>query len=329
MTIARRQQINIEATPYYHCTSRCVRRAYLCGEDEHSGKSYAHRQGWVESGLLKLNDAFCIGVVGYAVMSNHYHVILRIDLDEARSLSDEQVIDRWAMLYQPDSLMRHYREGGDVTEGERRVIADTVERWRNTLMSVSRFMGYLNERIAREANKEDECKGRFWEGRFHSQALLDDAALLRCLTYVDLNPIRAGIASTPETSEYTSVKHRIDKRMCKEGDRLMAFVCSGENDSAHSMDTVLPITFPEYLTLLDWTGRVLRQDKPGAILASCPEILFRLGHTQSQWTDAIKAQSTWPPKALGSAEKLKAFSHTLGQHWFWQHRKASDLPPPL
>ncbi|NKB65373.1 MAG: hypothetical protein GKR95_25825 [Gammaproteobacteria bacterium] len=119
MTTARRQQINIEATPYYHCTSRCVRRAYLCGEDPYDGKSYAHRRQWVESSLLKLSKAFCISIVGYVIMSNHYHVILKVDLETSLSLSDEQIIDRWALIYKPDRLMLHYRQGGEVTEEER------------------------------------------------------------------------------------------------------------------------------------------------------------------------------------------------------------------
>ena len=70
-------------------------------------------------------------------------------------------------------------------------------------------MAQLNEFIARAANKEDKVKGRFWEGRFKCQTLLDEAAIAACMVYVDLNPIRSGVATTPEGSEFTSIQERI------------------------------------------------------------------------------------------------------------------------
>ena len=75
---------------------------------------------------------------------------------------------------------------------------------------IQRRLKFLAEKIARMANEEDQCTGRFWEGRFKSQPLLDDAAILACAAYVDLNPVRAGLAETPETSDYTSIQDRIE-----------------------------------------------------------------------------------------------------------------------
>ncbi|NKB75785.1 MAG: transposase [Gammaproteobacteria bacterium] len=327
MAIARRQLINVESTPYYHCTSRCVRRAFLCGQDDYSGRSYEHRREWVESLLLKLGEAFCIDIVAYAVMSNHYHVILRVNLELADSLTDIEIIDRWAMIYKPNRLMCDYQKGMSVTEEECELIRETLTQWRTTLSNISRFMGYLNERIAREANIEDKCTGRFWEGRFHSQALLDAAALLRCMTYVDLNPVRAGISATPEESEHTSIKHRIDQSHRGTPSVLMDFMVSKNQNqktkgevSVHISDSTetLPLSFSEYLELLDWSSRLLREDKRGSVTSSTPDILDRLGYTKKQWTSLLRPTSSWRPKALGSPEAMQVFCKAIGQRWVCQ-----------
>ena len=188
MTSPRRHQICLTETCFYHCISRCVRRAFLCGVDASSGKSYQHRSGWVEQQLLKQSRAFCVDVAGYAIMSNHYHVIVKVNLDLAASLSSEAVLARWQQLYRPNPLMARFKAGNVLTDAEKGSVDKQISRMRETLVNISRFMGYLNERIARKANAEDDCKGRFWEGRFVSQALLDETALLQCLVYVDLNP---------------------------------------------------------------------------------------------------------------------------------------------
>ncbi|MBL1275311.1 MAG: hypothetical protein COB30_004435 [Ectothiorhodospiraceae bacterium] len=76
-------------------------------------------------------------------------------------------------------------------------------------MDISWFMHILNETIARKANAEDNCNGRFWEGRFKSQTLFDESVPAACMTYIDLNPIRAGMAKTPERSDHTSIQKRL------------------------------------------------------------------------------------------------------------------------
>ena len=206
----RHSQISLDATPYYHCVSRCVRRAFLCGEDSLTGRSFEHRRGWIEERLLSLAEVFALDICAYAVMSNHTHVVLYVDRATAEGWSLDEVIERWHALFSGTALSQRHLRGERLGQAELDRLEETAEIWRERLMSVSWFMRCLNEHIARLANAEDECTGRFWEGRFKSQAILDEAALAACLAYVDLNPVRARLAETPERSDFTSAQRRIE-----------------------------------------------------------------------------------------------------------------------
>jgi REP element-mobilizing transposase RayT len=197
----------------YHCITRCVRRAFLCGTDPITGHNYEHRKDWIRERLEQLASIFAIDICGYVVMSNHLHLILRIRPDLVRDCSDEEIALRWVRLYPP----RDPATGKPTEPSEcdlNMILSDParIVKLRERLASLSWFMRCLNEPIARRANREDHCSGRFWEGRYRSQVLLDDAAVLACSVYVDLNPIRAGVAETPEQSEHTSVFDRIRSR---------------------------------------------------------------------------------------------------------------------
>jgi len=159
--------------------------------------------------ITELSRVFAIDVCAYAIMSNHYHVVLRVDQDSAKNWSVYDVIKRWMQLYKGNLLVDRFQSGESQSRAERDAVDTIIQTWRERLMDISWYMRCLNETIARAANEEDHCKGRFWEGRFKSQALLDETALLTCMMYVDLNPIRAGINKTPETSDYTSIQARI------------------------------------------------------------------------------------------------------------------------
>ena len=213
MTRARSTLISPQDTPYYHCVSRCVRQSFLCGKNKFTGASYEHRRGWVEDRLHLLAEVFAIDVCAYAVMSNHTHVVVHINEDKAKSWSVTEVIQRWHRLYRGTLLSNQYvspHERENMPESMVVAVEEVAKIWRTRLSSISWFMRSLNEYIAREANKEDGCKGRFWEGRFKSQALLDEAALAACMVYVDLNPVRAKMATTPEQSDHTSIQYRIN-----------------------------------------------------------------------------------------------------------------------
>ncbi len=280
MAMPRKNQISLSDTPYYHCISRCVRRAFLCGYDAFTGRSYEHRRGWVEAKLLSLGRIFFIDVCAYAVMSNHTHLVLFVDSKKALRLSDKAVLLRWHKLFKSSLLCQRFLMGESLSKAELSVVQTRIAVYRERLTSISWFMRVLNEDIARQANKEDNCTGHFWEGRFKSQALLDEAALAACLAYVDLNPIRAKMAELPEKSEFTSAKVRIEAaKETKQPNNLLRFA----GNPRKNMPKGLPFELSTYLELLDWTGRCMREDKRGAIPDSAHPILERLDISPDNW----------------------------------------------
>jgi REP element-mobilizing transposase RayT len=207
---ARRDIVHEECIGVYHCIARCVRRAFLCGTDPYTGRDYSHRKAWILDRLRHLAGLFGVEVCGYAIMSNHLHLVLRNRPDSVEHWSDAEVALRWRKLFpQRDDTTGEPAEPNDHDLAMLMANADRLAMLRGRLSSLSWFMRCLSEWVARAANREDDSAGRFWAGRFKSQPLLDEAALLACSVYVDLNPVRAGIASTPEESQFTSGFDRI------------------------------------------------------------------------------------------------------------------------
>ena len=98
MTYARSILVPPGSPGTYHCVSRCVRRAWLCGEDRESGRSYEHRRQWVEDRIGDLAGIFAVAVWGYAVMSNHLHVVVQVIPQAAAAWSTDEVVARWLRL---------------------------------------------------------------------------------------------------------------------------------------------------------------------------------------------------------------------------------------
>ena len=294
MTRPRSELISLADTPYYHCIARCVRRAFLCGDDHYSGRNFDHRKQWLVDRIAMLEAVFAIDIAAYAVMSNHYHLVLHVDSNRAQSWSDDEVIQRWLSLYKGPPLIHRYLKNKTLLAAEMRAVNDITNEWRQRLGSISWFMSKLNEHIAREANKEDNCSGRFWEGRFKSQALLDEAALLSCMTYVDLNPVRAGLTADLDASDFTSIQARtrqIQQKSTTNKPALMPFIETEHQDKQWAM---LPFNLKDYIELVDWTGRAIRDDKRGYIPQQTPPILETINLTDEQWltlTADIQQQS--------------------------------------
>jgi REP element-mobilizing transposase RayT len=279
MTQARSTLVSAIDTPYYHCVSRCVRRAFLCGYDSHSQTDYEHRRQWLEDKLHSVANAFSIKLCAWAVMSNHYHAVVHIRRDTALNWSKREVVRRWHSLFKGTYLSQCFEAGDLLLAAQQEVLDQDIEIWRERLCNLSWFMKIINESIARRANQEDNCTGHFWESRFKSQALLDERALLACMAYVDLNPIRAKMAKTPETSDYTGIKSRIEalKSNKQPASSIESFVGSKPDKIG------LPFVLRDYLKLIDWTGRIIHPEKRGATVSSLPPILERLSLNREAW----------------------------------------------
>ena len=303
MTKPRKELVSISDTPYYHIVSRCVRRTFLCGFDRETNTSYEHRKQWIVDRIQLLSSLFSINLCSYAIMSNHYHLVVHIEPDRASSWSRKEVAERWTTLYQGPLLIQQWLNGATLNKAQQQTVNDIIATWRERLSSLSWFMKCLNEPIARKANKEDQCTGHFWESRYKSQALQTEHALLACMAYVDLNPIRANLADTPEDSDYTSIQERIRpqwdlkkaiQRQIKQKSvsalteshirnikptQLMPFTHQNTNNQHNN----LPFNLIDYLELVDWTGRILRDDKRGFIKKTTPPILERLTVKNKEW----------------------------------------------
>lgn len=339
MTQAREKQIDLDATPFYHCYVRCVRRAYLCGEDYSTGENFDHRKQWIVSRLKFLSYVYAIDICAYAVMSNHYHVVLQVDRERALAWSDEEVVERWMQLYKGDVLVNQWLQSPEkLSKPMLDAVKKVIDEWRLRLYSIEWLMRGVNETIARMANEEENCKGRFWEGRYKSQALLDEAAVLSCMAYVDLNPVRAQLADDLSSSDYTSIQQRIfdyvkankkrdpvvRERIAKQqevakdlelDDIPKASLKPFDGSSHTEIPTALPFTLEDYFDLVDTTGRVLREDKRGAISARSEKLLLRLNINPDEWIQHIENFGSHYANCVGSRENLLEFSHCFQRSW--------------
>ncbi len=307
MGYPRRLLVDRQSSGFYHCISRCVRRAFLCGDP------WNHRRAWVESRLDELVEIFAIRSCAYTIMSNHLHLVLRTDPDQARSWTDREVVQRWIRLY-PKRLKRLKLQAGSAKEAKRieeRFIDNTVAQvkrvrlWRERLADLSWFNKLLKEPIARRANQEDNCTGHFWEGRFKSHRLLDEAAVLACMVYVDLNPFRAKVATTLKECLFTSILQRI--KVIKGGGHRKRRGNRGSakrrrqrrvRGSLLPIESILSMATKEYVSLVADAGGVAGDN------VDHTDRLSALGIDAGRWHEVMMQTARLFGTAIGSTSKL-------------------------
>ena len=334
MTVPRSQLVDVNVTRYYHCISRCVRRAHLCGD------GFEHRRQWIEDRLEMLAGCFAVSVCGFAVMDNHLHVLLRLDVEDVSSWSAEKVLRRWSVAYPPKTPIGKNIKITQAWIDEHVNDEKRIELLRERLVCLGWFMKALKEPLARMANKEDDCKGTFWESRYKSIAILDDEALLTTCAYIDLNPVAAGIAATPETSRHTSIRRRV--RHVKAQGKLSVlkaaeagsvpgsraagnveeklWLCPLEDRrrQGSSREGMLEgFSLGSYLVLVDYTSRLRRQGK-ARVSRKLASILDRLGSNSDTWSQRIDRLFA-KPRLFGSyfctdRSRLQELARKRGVH---------------
>ena len=303
MALARSIFVSDNTSGAYHCVSRCVRRAWLCGVDHYSGIDYSYRKAYVEQRLQEVAACFSVGIYGYAVMSNHLHVVVHVNVEAAHQWTEEEVARRWCQMF-------HRREQ-DSDARIQRLVKQThrIALLRQRLCSLSWLMRCINEPIARIANSEDRCTGRFWEGRFKCQVLADERAVLAAMAYVDLNPVRAGMTERLDQSHHTSIQQRV-------------LSCRADESKARQklkpllgIAPALSLKQGQYIELVQWTGQQVRPDKKGAIPKYAPSALGKTGCSAKHWPTQVKAVGSGYWRMIGSAEQLIEKAEAIGQRW--------------
>ena len=342
-TCARQEIVRPGIAGIYHCWQRCVRRAYLLGKDPLTGKDHTHRREWFISRLQLLVSCFAIDVCFEAILSNHFHLILRTNPRLVKRMGDWEVARRWLRVYPGKRVLdENWIEPTDKQIEALVANKANLVKIRKKLSSVSSFMAALSEYIARRANAEDECDGRFFSGRFACREIVHDGGLLVGGLYVDLNLLRAGEAQTPEASIYTSAWFRIQTRqntsqeqpnlqsndgwlapLTLQADHLGDVPCtSGIRASDKGL---LSMTLDEYLQLLDWSGRQLRTDKRGAIPPHLAPILQRLGIEGDELINTLLDFPRLFRRLVGPAKQMIERAQEVGRRWMHGVRPAARI----
>ena len=300
MATPRKLLVDPENPCAYHLVSKCTRGMFLCGWDRLTRKQYGHRRRWLVKRARALAQCFAVDLLNYAVMSNHFHLVIFYDPKACDTWSDEEVACRWVDAFpppRPSSAIRGKFAAEKIwerrkTDRRELMLSDParVERARATLGSLSSFMKHLKQPIALWANREDGCEGHFFEQRFYSGALLDETAIVAAAAYVDLNAVRADLASTLEGYDDVSIAERVRENRPERLSAYLRPIASGLGQQRSYMG----MTLDDYVSLLE--GMIAAETSPETKAAQSDRV--------STWRARVFALSR-RQRAYGSAELLR------------------------
>jgi hypothetical protein len=240
-------------------------------------------------------------------------VLVRLDPEVVQGWTAEDVVRRWGRLFPPrDKARRPLPVSDEWVQGHVLNVA-WVARARLRLQSLSWFMKCLKEPLARLANRQEQTRGAFFEGRFKSIAILDEGALLATCAYIDLNPVAAGIADVPETSAHTSIKARVEHVQANgrtedlkesRGGSVAGSAAAAGLEEGHWLCPIEDrrrldspregmlegFSLGGYLLLVDYSARLYREGK-ATLSRAVAEILDRLGSSADHWQARLKKLS--------------------------------------
>ncbi len=307
--LARSEVFDPNEVAILHVCARVVRRCFLFGVDPVTGKNHDHRKVWIEEQLKLLAANFGIDLLGFAILSNHFHLIVRSRPDVVQTWDHSELARRWLMLCPKRKKKdRSPEEPNEFELNSIRSDPDKLATIRKRLSDVAWWMRLLCQNIGTRANQEDQQVGKFFQGRYRAVRILDEESLLACAAYVDLNPIRAAMAETLETSEFTSVQRRIESlqqatsSMSSKESLVNSFLspltidekndsvgtCASQSRQRCSDKGFLSMSTMDYLELLDASSRMIRLDKSGYTPADVPPIFERLKLDPDFWRLQIK-----------------------------------------
>jgi len=333
MTIPRSQLVDYETPGYYHCISRCVRR--------HALLKHPRRRRWLLDRLSELSRSLAIEVFAFAILENHLHLLIRIRPDLVRSLDDREVALRRVQV-----LPRRVdpKDPRTSIESQARLIMASpsmMRKARRDLADPGFFHRLLKEPCARLWNKEDGVKGHFWEARYKSPRVLDDAALLRVARYIDLNQIRAREAGSLTASAWTTARlHWLRLRDAlvagiaaakRTTSEVARAICDVPWEPSHACDARAEaepggvpsrqartldrpkVSLVKYLWSVDGIGRQPRADKPGVIAARAPCPIRAAIEDALRLSKTVRAQRTGECSSMPcvSTEDLLGFVRRL------------------